>query len=336
MKPTPHKITPPSNLPEELGVYFAPHRRRGRFFMPWGDQSGEARLRDMLKWGLGPRPWAEQKKVEVPLQCVDRPLEKFAQTLAPRLMWLGHASFMLEIHKTRILIDPVFGKISPVTPRKCPAPFPIEQLPTVDYILMTHGHYDHLDRSSLKQIAASQGAHITLLCPLGLSKSIPAGFQSIIEVDWWDRVDLDSLVLTFLPSQHWHKRTPFDADRALWGGWMVQSPKHSVYHIGDSGYFGGFEAVSRIFPQIDLAILPIGAYEPRWFMQFNHMNPTEALQVFDTLNARHFVPMHWGTFDLSDEPLRHGAELLRNLISAQQRDPARFHILDPGETMLLP
>ena len=332
MKPSTRHIVPPAHLADDDLIYFAEHCGGGRFFNPWSQDLRPAGPLELLKWQFSSNPWAEDKRREEPLDSVDNALERFEAMASPKALWLGHASFLVDIDGFRALIDPVFGGASMFVPRKVPAPFAVEELPHVDAVLITHGHYDHLDRTTLGRLAREQGAGTTVVTPLGLGGVIPSGFERVVEIDWWTQVDFGGLEVALVPAQHWHRRGAFDTNRALWGGYVLEG-SHTLYHCGDSGYFGGFEVIGEVFPEIKLAMLPVGAYEPRWFMRPQHMNPEEALQTFDDLGAARFVGMHWGTFDLTDEPLRQGAERLQKLVAEQGRDADRYHLPRPGTTI---
>ncbi|QDG49706.1 MBL fold metallo-hydrolase [Persicimonas caeni] len=328
MNPTTHIIKPPAHLKDDDLVYFAEHCEGGKFFNPWRNVSPGSPI-DLLKWQLSSNPWADEKQREEPLQPIPTALDDFAGMPSPKVLWIGHASFLVELDGFRAVVDPVFGGASAFVPRKAPTPFDVEELPHVDAVLITHGHYDHLDRASLKRLAAEQGSDTTVVVPLGLGSVIPDGFERVVEVDWWTAVDFGGVDATLVPAQHWHRRGLADTNKALWGGWVLQGT-HTLYHAGDSGYFGGFEVIGEVYPEIELAMLPVGAYEPRWFMRPQHMNPEESLQAFDDLGAAHFAAMHWGTFDLTDEPLRQGAERLQGLVREQERARDRFHVPLPG------
>ncbi len=322
------KINPPAHLGDDDLVYFAEHCEGGRFFNPWGELKPGKPL-ELLKWQFSSNPWSDEKRREEPLTPVSDALAKFEELPSPKVLWIGHASFLIELDGFRAVVDPIFGGASMFVPRKAPTPFDLQELPRVDCVLITHGHYDHLDRSSLKVIAEAQGQGTTVITPLGLGGVIPPGFERVVELDWWQMVDLDGIDISLVPAQHWHRRGAFDTNRALWGGYVIEGSQ-TLYHAGDSGYFGGFEVIGEVFDEIELAMLPVGAYEPRWFMRPQHMNPEESLQTFDDVGAAQFVGMHWGTFDLTDEPLRQGAERLQKLVRDQNRAQERFHLPLPG------
>jgi L-ascorbate metabolism protein UlaG (beta-lactamase superfamily) len=328
MKPTTQEISPPVHLTDDDRVYFADHFERGRFHNPWQDVRPGGAL-DLLKWQFGSNPWKAEKRDEAPLEPTTDSLPRFNDLSSPKVLWIGHASFLVEIDGFRALIDPVFGGASRFVPRKAPVPFEVEDLPHVDCVLITHGHYDHLDCATLERLRDVQGADTTVVTPLGLGGVIPDGFERVLEVDWWTAVDFGGVEVTLVPAQHWHRRGLTDTNKALWGGYVLQGSE-TIYHSGDSGFFGGFRVIGEVFPEIELAMLPVGAYEPRWFMRPQHMNPEESLVAFDDLGAAQFVAMHWGTFDLTDEPLRQGAERLERLVREQERRTSSFHVPRPG------
>ena len=213
-----------------------------------------------------------------------------------RMTWIGHASWLLQLDGASLLIDPVFGKrISGIVPRNVAAPLLPSELPRIDATLISHSHYDHYDRPSVN----AAGARVITGTGLASAMDVPA-----VELSWWDteRVN-DSVRVTFVPSQHWSRRGLFDTNETLWGGFVVEGSRSRIYHAGDTAYFEGFAEIGARFPEIDFALLPIGAYDPAWFMEKQHMNPEQAVQAFVDLRARNFVAMHWGTFKLTDEPL---------------------------------
>ena len=235
---------------------------------------------------------------------------------------------LAELDGVTFLIDPVLGPAG-VVPRLAAAPLKITELPPVDVVLLSHGHRDHLDRKSLDAVGR-QFPEALFLVPLGQAVSLPKSCQRVVELSWWQQVDIDGVRFTFVPSQHWHMRTPFDREKALWGGWHVAGSR-SLYHSGDTGYFGGFRTIGDVLGAPDVAVLPLGAYEPRWFMGTQHMSPEDSVQAFLDLGAGHFLGMHWGTFDLTDEPVDHGAFTLLPEIAASRALPAeRVHVLAHG------
>ncbi|MDQ1348078.1 MAG: hypothetical protein QG573_1452, partial [Acidobacteriota bacterium] len=149
------------------------------------------------------------------------------------------------------------------------------------------------------------------------------GFTDVEELDWWQSCDCRGFRLTLLPAQHWSRRLSQPDETTLWGSWVIESARMRSFFAGDSGYFHGFAEYGRLFPGLDLALLPTGAYEPRWFMKPVHMNPEEAVGAFRDLGAAHMVPMHWGTFDLTDEPIDEADRVLENLLAEASPDFAR-------------
>ncbi|GID05568.1 MBL fold metallo-hydrolase [Pseudomonas sp. 008] len=268
---------------------------------------------------------------KAPVPCVETDLVAIASPPGPgegaRLTWIGHASWLVQLEGKSFLIDPIFGDLA-LGPggRNVPAGVLPENLPPIDAVLITHNHYDHLDLPSVQQVGAPVIAGLGMQAFLA-KKGIPAS-----ELNWWESAELGSAKVSFVPARHYSRRGLTDANETLWGGFVVEGSSASVYHSGDTGYFDGFREIGRRFPAIDAALLPIGAYEPAWFMRAQHMNPEEAVQAYLDLGARSFFAMHWGTFKLTYEPLdeppvRLAAEWERLGLTASEK-----RVLAVGET----
>lgn len=245
-----------------------------------------------------------------------------------RLTWLGHASWLVQLDGASLLIDPVFSRrISYLIPRNVPAPLSPAQLPRIDATLVTHGHYDHYDRPSVLAGRAK------VILGAGLGKRLPLPVR---ELSWWDveRIN-DHLRVSFVPAQHWSRRGLFDTNRSLWGGFVVEGRAATVYHAGDTAWFAGFKEIGARFPRLGAALLPIGAYDPPWFMEKQHLNPEQAVQAYLDLGATKFVAMHWGTFKLTDEPLDEPPQRLRAEWQRRGLSPERLCIPAVGETLAL-
>ena len=162
------------------------------------------------------------------------------------------------------------------------------------------------------------------------------GRRFVIELDWWESIGLDGMTLTLVPARHWSRRGVLDTNRSLWGGFVIESVGAALYHAGDTAYFDGFTEIGRRFPDLEVAMLPVGGYEPPWFMEHYHLNPEQAGQAFATLGARRFVPMHWGTFQLTDEPLCEPVVRTREWWRTANVDPrSSLEILDVGAVLML-
>jgi len=252
------------------------------------------------------------------------------------LTWIGHSSFLITINGINILTDPVWSRrCSPyrfIGPERCMAPgIPFEALPEIDLVLISHNHYDHLDINIIKQL----GNTPTYFIPLRVGTPFNRiGITNLSEYDWWDRETFRDIRITSTPAQHFSGRGLRDRNKTLWCGWIVEYKDFRLYFAGDSGYFSGFREIGRRFGPLDIACLPIGAYLPRWFMKPFHLSPDEAVQAFLDLNARTFVAMHWGTFDLADEPMDDPPLRLKEEISRRGLDPSMFWILQHGESRL--
>ncbi|NPA83646.1 MAG: metal-dependent hydrolase [Epsilonproteobacteria bacterium] len=232
------------------------------------------------------------------------------------ILWLGHASFYLRIKGVGILLDPVFGDI-PLHKRLIPLPLDPQSL-QVDLILISHGHYDHLDLASLALF------NVPIVTPTGLGRYIP--HRRTIELGWWEEVEVEGVRIRALPAKHWHQRSLFDRNRALWCSFSIEE----LFFCGDSAYSNHFRDIGKKC-RIDTALLPIGAYEPRHIMAENHMDPQQAYQAFLDLRAKRFIPYHYGTFILSDEPVEEPLRWIEELAI----EDGRIQILQPGEWSLL-
>lgn len=223
------------------------------------------------------------------------------------LTWVGHATYVIRLGGATLLTDPVWSHRIPGVPRRLTPPgVAFEELPTVDGVLVSHNHYDHLDAPTIRRLPRST----PMLVPAGLGNWFRRrGFADVRELDWWESTELAGQRIDFVPSHHWSRRSAWDACRSLWGGWVITGERGvgeggvRVYHAGDSGYGDRFREIGERFPGIDVAMMPIGAYAPRWFMRFVHVDPPEAVRAMHDVGARRLATMHWGTFALSREPV---------------------------------
>jgi L-ascorbate metabolism protein UlaG (beta-lactamase superfamily) len=257
------------------------------------------------------------------------------------LTWIGHATLLLQLNGINILTDPNFSeRASPLSfvgpKRQVGLPLSIADLPHIDIVVISHNHYDHLDRDTVKQLNAQPGGAPQFFVPLGLKAWFNGeGIDNISELDWWDRRTERGLMIHSVPVQHWSARGPADRNKTLWCGWVIEAPNLRFFFAGDTGYSQDFRDIGRRFGGFDLAALPIGAYEPRWFMQTQHINPEEAVRIHQDLHARYSVGIHWGTFVLTDEPLDEPPKKLQQALAAARISPERFFVMQHGQTRKL-
>ena len=218
--------------------------------------------------------------------------------------WAGHASWIVRIGGLTVLTDPVWSRRILGTPaRITPVGVRWEELPHVDAVVISHNHYDHLDAPTLRRLPRDT----PLFVPAGLGRWCRRRrFTCVTELDWWESAELGDVRFDFVPSHHWSKRTLTDTCRSLWGGWVLGEQRDGgqrIYFAGDTGYGHWFKEIGRRHPGLDLAMLPIGAYEPRWWLRDVHTDPEDAVRAYEDLGARAMAPMHWATFLLSAEPV---------------------------------
>lgn len=257
---------------------------------------------NVMKWRFSPNPQRKEKRQEnwnphlIPVYSLEHLSGDF-------LVWLGHNSFYMQLAGRRIMFDPVFGNI-PFVKRKSKFPADPAVFQHIDYLLVSHDHFDHLDKPSVMRLFKGN-TQMKVFCGFGVGKLIQGWCPGIevVEAGWYQQLDDGQLKITFLPAQHWGKRSLNDGGQRLWGAFMLQGDGLSVYYGGDTGYSNHFVEIPELFGEPDYALLGIGAYKPRWFMQPNHISPYDTLTASEEMRARVTIPMHYGTFDLSDEPL---------------------------------
>lgn len=291
----------------------------------------------ILRWGITDRLRGRRRRrppgPPAPIVRADNDLISGAIT-EPWLTWLGHASFLGSLGGHRFLIDPVLSSHAGWLYRRyLPPPLTLDQLPELEAVMVTHNHYDHLDAELIQALPCG----VAVVVPGGMGPWMRRrGRKRVIELEWWQQAEVGGLRITLVPARHWSRRGIFDTNRVLWGGYVIEGYGHSVYHSGDTAWFDGFGEIGRRFPEIDAVMLPIGGYEPAWFMEHYHLNPEQAGRAFSELGARHLVPMHWGTFQLTDEPLCEPVDRLR--LWWRQNGPGhphRLYDLDVGASFVL-
>lgn len=296
-----------------------------------------------LKWqwerwrdGL-PKPPANGYAFPVERPDVERLKQNRAEATAT---WIGHATVLLQVGGLNILTDPIFSeRASPLSwigpKRKVPLPLRLDELPHIDAVVVSHNHYDHLDLPTLKALHVQAGGPPLFLMPLGVGDWLKQqGLSNVEQFDWWQSRKLGENRIHFVPVQHWSARTPFDRFETLWGGWVIESgageKPFRVFFTGDTGYSQDFKDIHRRFGDFDWALIPIGAYEPRWFMQTHHVNPAEAVQIHRDLRAKRSLGIHWGSFELTDEPLDEPARALGSARREQGINENAFVVLPHG------
>ena len=309
----------------------APHQRSGRFFNPWAEDPRTTW--GALRWLLFSRnPYGPRKPIDVPRVANDGAYLAGVEHSAT-VTWVGHATFAVHDGADVFLTDPHFGGRALLPKRLVPPGIPLSAVPADAFAVVSHNHYDHLDRGTVEALPAT----VAWFVPLGLGDWFRSrGRERVVELDWWESARHGRFEITCLPSQHWSRRIEQGDNATLWCSWLVDSGDFRYYFAGDTGYFPGFAEYGRRFAPIDVAMLPIGAYEPRWFMRYQHMDPAEAYQAFLDLGAAAMLPMHWGTFDLTDEPVDLPPTVLRQVVAERGGDPARVRTLAIGERWTVP
>ena len=291
------------------------------------DTSTNINLLKILKWKLFEHPrriWQKQKEVK-PLE-----LQKEADKLVQEndfICWLSHASFLIQLGGKRFLFDPVFGNI-PFYKRQISAPYSVEELGNIDYLLLSHTHYDHFDKTSIKALTTQS---LKVIVPLKMSKLIKKIINcETIDLDWYEYYNDGEIQITFVPAKHWGRRGLFDKNSVLWGGYVLTYQGKSIYFSGDTASGEHFEEIGKRF-DIEYALLPIGAYRPEFIMKYNHLNPQEAFDAYRQLRAKTMIPMHYGTFKLTDEPLDEPLSWMETLA---RENSNMIKILNVGEVFV--
>lgn len=310
-----------------------PHCREGLFFNPGVPDHG---LRDVVRWFRTRRPgyWPRW----IPSPPGPKPPQRVTDSVL-RVTLINHSTVLLQTEGLNLLTDPVWSRrVSPVSfagPQRHRAPgLGFDDLPPIDAVLLSHDHYDHFDVPTLKRLARQHRP--TVFCPLGVASQVRrCGFSHVSELDWGQSVGWRRFRLHCVRAQHFSGRAPFRRNRSLWCGWMIQASTGNLYFAGDSGFGDFFAEIGRQFSPIRLALLPIGAYEPEWFMGPVHMTPEQAVEVRAQLGAAHALAIHYGTFALADDAEADPADRLRRALEARE-DASTFLVLPEGRGYLIP
>ena len=338
--------------PAAGGANAKPHHTPQGFRNNYGASGGKP-FAQFLKWQWERRTAPASAVAPQPTPTVAPELGFLARNatagaaMQPTLTWIGHASLLVQADGLNVLTDPVFSeRASPLSfagPKRLQPPgLALSQLPRIDVVLISHNHYDHLDLASVQALAQQAGGSPLFLVPLGIAEWMKeAGIDNVVELDWWEPQRLKGVEFVLTPVQHWSGRTYWDRAETLWGGWAVFGPGLHWFFAGDTGYSQDFADIRQRFAPrqteakgggFDLALIPVGAYEPRWFMKDQHVNPEESVRIHRDLGAKRSVGMHWGTFALTDEPLDQPPKDLRSAREAQGVGADEFSLMAIGET----
>lgn len=307
-----------------------PMDKNGRFsnlYHPFTSSFG-----DLLKWQMSKNPQKEEKKAETRKLLVDFDDALFSSG-DDYLIWLGHASYLMQIQGQVILTDPLLFD-NTFLKRESELPLPIEKLPHLDYILLSHNHRDHCDKQTL-QYLADNNPDLKILTGLGLEEVISSWTNGhfIQEAGWYQQYSvLDSgIQITYVPTRHWSRRWLWDDNKSLWGGFYIQTTDYSIYFMGDSGQGPHFADIKNTLGTPDYCLMGVGAFKPEWFMHQAHISPRDAIDAFNALEGKYFIPMHFGTFNLSDEPRMEPWDIL-----VQNRSEIKGDLVEPvlGKNLL--
>ena len=254
------------------------------------------------------------------------------------MIWIGHSTFLIKKNNLVILTDPVFSeRASPFKrlgpKRLIPPAILLNELPKIDVVTISHNHYDHLDIRSLKKLS-KLNPNLIFLIPKGdIDIFNKKNIDNVKEFVWWEEISIDDFIFTFTPVQHWSARGLFDRNESLWGGWFIKSTDYSLYHAGDTGYSNDFVETQKRLGSPKYAFLPIGAYDPEWFMSASHVNPEDSIRIMKDLGAEFSFGMHWGTFTLTAEDTIEPPQRLKEALNNDKLD--NFITLKPGEVVYL-
>ena len=254
------------------------------------------------------------------------------------MIWIGHSTFLIKKNNLVILTDPVFSeRASPFKrlgpKRLIPPAISLNELPKIDVVTISHNHYDHLDIRSLKKLS-KLNPNLIFLIPKGdIDIFNKKNIDNVKEFVWWEEISIDDFIFTFTPVQHWSARGLFDRNESLWGGWFIKSNDYSLYHAGDTGYSNDFIETQKRLGSPKYAFLPIGAYDPEWFMAASHVNPEDSIRIMKDLGAEFSFGMHWGTFTLTAEDTLEPPQRLKEALNNDKLD--NFITLKPGEVVYL-
>lgn len=321
---------------QDPALLYAPHFKDGKFFNPWMpmEKSGLGRV---LKWKLTTKgEYTDEEKSFKPGFVTDLKDRIEKMQGEDFIAWIGHSTFLIRINGEYWLTDPMFSERALLPRRKITPALSLEEMKELGgrlNVIISHNHYDHYDEQSIKGLPGDT----RIFVPLGLKKSVEGlNRQYVTEMDWWQIIDLGNGVkLVCLPAQHWSRRISQGINTTLWASFLLITPNTSIYYGGDSGYFIGYKEIGKVYPGIDYALLPVGAYHPRWFMHYAHMDMHEVLQAFDDLGAKYFIPTQWGTFRLGDEPIGFPIVDLKRTMKEESFDFSRAIIMDIGEVVRL-
>ena len=299
-----------------------------RFFNPTGQSRTDKTFLDLIKWRFSDKKkqwpeWIKTKQKKV--------LSKRVKKGDLRVSFINHASVLIQMDGLNILTDPIWSKrASPFTflgPKRVQLPgIKFEDLPKIDAIIISHNHYDHMDTPTIKRLTKRDKPKI--IFGLGNVRHLDKlSKKNSIELDWNEKIKIGELTISFLPCQHWSKRSLIDTNKSLWGAFAIKG-SHKVYFAGDTGYGKHFREAGEGFGGFDLALIPIGGYEPRWFMKGSHINPVEAYQAHKDLRSKLSIGIHYGTFQLTDEAIDAPTLALKKLV----RGGSDFIFLKNGES----
>lgn len=304
-----------------------PLDNRGRFVNI--HEPFESSFRDLLRWRLSENPYEDEKENDHRRLAVRKNNEIFDRS-KDKIVWLGHASFLITIDGKNILTDPVFVP-NRFLERFSELPFDLDSIRDIDYVLLSHNHRDHVDKSTL-QFLHEKMPEMQILTGLNMRRLLQRWLDEpeIQEAGWYQQYNLnESFQIVFVPARHWTRRGLADENKRLWGGFYISFNRTNIYFMGDSGYTAHFKEMREILGDAHYALMGVGAYKPEWFMYQTHISPKDAIKAFHELGGRYFIPMHYGTFDLSDEPLLNPLDVLK------QEDPPGLTPLMPGEKLFL-
>ncbi|WP_153732770.1 MBL fold metallo-hydrolase [Sporosarcina obsidiansis] len=295
------------------------------------DVDNQKSLFDLLRW----QKERMKNKKDLSILIEQAPSKQIEQLHTNRtdasITWIGHSTFLIQLNGLNLITDPVWAARMGFQKRLTQPGIQLNDLPEIDAVFISHGHYDHLSFGTIKRLKGRP----TYFVPVGLGRLFKRrGYRKVIEAAWYDSFVLDDMTFTFVPAQHWTKRTLTDTNSSHWGGWIIESKEHSIYFVGDTGYFSGFQDIAAKFI-IDTVLMPIGAYEPEWFMKTDHINPEDAVKAFMELNGKTFIPMHYGAYHLADDT---GPEAMVRLDAEWRRlgiDTSQLKKLLIGETYWL-